>query len=78
VAISREAAHYRAIVASRTKKNRDSDNPDDTDRQLVNDAKRGLAVTLLAEHAKRLVADWPALPEEQIDRVAAILRGGGN
>jgi hypothetical protein len=30
----------------------------------------------LAEHAAKLVADWPTPPLEVLNRIAAILRGG--
>ncbi len=40
-------------------------------------ARQALAVEMLAERAARLVAEWPDLTDEQVDRIAAILRGGG-
>ena len=41
-------------------------------------AKRDLAADVLAEHAAKVVAKAPPLTREQIDRIAAILRGGAS
>lgn len=48
--------------------------PDDP---AIPEAERDLAVELLAERARKLVASWPDLTDEQLDRIATILRGGG-
>ena len=48
--------------------------PDDP---VIPAAERDLAVELLAERAQKLVATWPDLTDEQVDRIASILRGGG-
>lgn len=31
---------------------------------------------LLADHVARIIKDWPALSEQQIDRVAALFHAG--
>lgn len=43
----------------------------------LDDAHSVIPADELAEHAERLVEDWPALTEAQIERIAAILRTGG-
>jgi hypothetical protein len=48
------------------------------DDPAIATAERDLAAESIAEHAHRIVADWPALTDEQIDRVAAILRGASS
>lgn len=60
----------RARVASLTR----SRTPDDP--ELV-DARRNLRAERLAEHVRKVVAEAPPLSDEQRDRIAAILRGGG-
>ncbi len=42
----------------------------------VAEAERALALALMEERAQKLVESWPDLTDEQIDRVATILRGG--
>jgi hypothetical protein len=49
--------------------------PDDPD--LV-EARRNLRAERLAEHVRKVVAGAPKLTPEQRDRIAAILRGGGD
>jgi hypothetical protein len=49
--------------------------PDDP---VIPAAERDLAVEVLAERAQRLVATWPDLTDAQVDRIASILRGGGD
>jgi hypothetical protein len=39
---------------------------------------QGLAYEQLAEHAAKVVADWPAPTETQLAKVAAILRAGAS
>ena len=51
-------------------------------RSRPNDDPEFVAVSLrlayeqLAEHAAKVVADWPTPPDEVLAKVAAILRGG--
>lgn len=48
------------------------------DNGILADAERDLAIEVLAERAKRVVAAWPDLTDAQVDRIAAILRGTGD
>ena len=48
--------------------------PDDDPEYVA--VSEGLAYEQLAEHAARVVADWPTPPPEVSDRIAAILRAG--
>jgi hypothetical protein len=48
--------------------------PDDP--ELVAE-RQAHAVERLAEHVEKVVAGWPKLTDEQLDRVAALLRAGG-
>jgi hypothetical protein len=47
------------------------------DREFV-EAGSNLRAEVLAEHVAKVVSAWPPLTREQIDRVAAVLRGGGD
>jgi hypothetical protein len=38
--------------------------------------RRDLRAMRLEEHVAKIVADWPPLTDEQLDRVAALLRAG--
>jgi hypothetical protein len=62
-------AHLRSCVARRTQ----SYPPD---HPVVLEAKRDLAYEKLAEHAAKVVADWPEPTDEQLARIAALLRAG--
>jgi hypothetical protein len=46
---------------------------DDPEYRAVSE---GLAYEGLAEHAARVVADWPTPPIEVRERISSILRGG--
>lgn len=60
----------RARVASLSR----SRTPDDPD---LLDARRNLRAERLADHIAKVVAEAPPLTQEQRDRLAALLRGGG-
>jgi hypothetical protein len=40
----------------------------------VRAAARELAAEAIADHARKIVAEWPPLTADQVERVAAILR----
>jgi hypothetical protein len=42
----------------------------------LEDMRRDLRAMRLEEHVAKIVADWPPLTDEQLDRVAALLRAG--
>jgi hypothetical protein len=69
-ALSAAQRHHRARIAALSR-DRDPDDPD------LRDAKQSFAYAGLAEHAEKVVADWPTPPPEVLNRVAAILRSGG-
>jgi hypothetical protein len=46
------------------------------DEAALADARRDLRAELLAEHVKRVVAEFPPLTPAQLDRIAALLRAG--
>lgn len=60
----------RARVASLSR----SRTPDDPD---LLDARRNLRAERLADHISKVVAEAPPLTQEQRDRLAALLQGGG-
>lgn len=68
MAISPAIAHHRAKVARRKQSYPD-------DHPKVVEAQQALAYAGLAEHAAKVVADWPTPPAEVLDRIATILRG---
>jgi hypothetical protein len=68
--LSPEVTHLRATIAALSR----SRTPDDPD--LVG-ARRDLATLRVARKIDALVADWPALTDAQLDRIAALLRSGG-
>lgn len=61
--------HHRARIAALSR-DRSPDDP-----QIL-DARRDLRAARLAEHIEKVVADFPPLTEEQLDRLAGLLRGG--
>jgi hypothetical protein len=63
--INRERGRIGALSRSR-----EADDP-----ELV-EARRTLAALRLAEHAQKIVKDWPPLTDAQIDNVIATLRAG--
>lgn len=73
-AISQAVAHRRARVGALTRAVRAGERPP-TD---LDDAKQDLAYVRLAEHAARVVSTWPAPTDDQLQRVAAILRAGAS
>ena len=48
------------------------------DHPKVAEARQDLDYAVLAEHAARVVANWPAPTDDQLQRVAAILRAGAS
>ncbi len=60
--------HERARLASLSR-SRNADDP-----ELI-EARQNLKAERLAAHVAKVVADWPPLTPEQIDRVAVLLRG---
>jgi hypothetical protein len=66
---SADMARIRASVARRTQSYPD-------DHPKVVEARQDLDYAMLAQHAARVVAAWPAPTEEQLAKVAAILRRG--
>lgn len=66
-----EQLHYRARVASLTR----SRTPDDP--ELIG-ARRDHAAAKVAHFLERTLAEAPPLTSEQLDRLAAILRGGAS
>ncbi|BBX00923.1 hypothetical protein MMOR_18590 [Mycolicibacterium moriokaense] len=47
------------------------------DHPKVREVGQALAYEVLAEHAARVVADWPTPSAEQLAKVAAVLRNAG-
>ena len=41
-------------------------------------ARQDLAASVMEEQARRLVEKFPPLSDEQVGRIATLLRGGGN
>jgi hypothetical protein len=68
---STAVSKLRAQVARRTQ-SYPSDHP------RVVEARQELDYTVLAEHAARVVANWPQPTPEQLQKVAAILRASVN
>ncbi len=67
--LSPAAAHHRARIAALTR-DRAPDDP-----ELIG-AHAEFKTQRLADHVDRVLADWPPLTDEQLDRVAALLRAG--
>ena len=68
-ALSSATCHHRARIAALSRDRR----PDDP--ELV-DARRSLRAARLEERVNEMLAGWPPLTDEQLDRVAALLRAG--
>lgn len=49
----------------------------DPDHPKVVAARRELETANLADHVAKVLAGWPPLTDEQLDRIAALLRTGG-
>lgn len=60
--------HTRSQIAHAKRKNPDAD---------VTELRRQLKAERLAEHIAKVVAEAPPLTDEQRDRLAVLLRGGG-
>jgi hypothetical protein len=69
MAVSPATAHHRGRVAALSR-DRDPDDPD-----LI-EARRDLRAEVLAEHVSRVIAAAPPLSDEQLSRIAALLRAG--
>ena len=67
VASPRRSLAGRKAALSRSRRN------DDPEYVAVS---QGLAYEQLAEHAAKVVADWPDPTDEQLSRIAALLRAG--
>jgi hypothetical protein len=67
MAISKAAAHHRARVAALSR-DRQSGDPD-----LVG-ARRELRAVRLEDHVTRVLAEAPPLTDEQLQRIAGLLR----
>ena len=72
--ISPEKAHLRAKISALTRAVRAGERP--ANDPVLEETRRNLAHVRTAEYAAQLVANWPALTEQQIDHVAGILRAG--
>ncbi len=71
--ISSEVARARGRVAGYKRAIKNGERAAD---HTVAEAERDLAVAVLADHAKKVVAAWPELTAEQLGRIAGILRSG--
>jgi len=69
MALSPATAHYRARIAALSR-DRAPDDP-----ELVEE-RRLLRASRLEEHVDKVLAGWPPLTDEQLDRIAALLRAG--
>lgn len=47
------------------------------DDPALTEAYRNLRAERLAQHVTKIVTDWPPLSDEQLDRIAGLLRTGG-
>jgi hypothetical protein len=70
MAVSPATAHHRGRVAALSRDRAPND------PELV-DARRSLRAECLAEHVSRVIAEAPPLSDEQLSRIAALLRVGG-
>ena len=76
MAVSTAVARKRGRVTGLSRSVRNGERP--ADDGVLDAAKRDLALELLAERAQKIVAEWPDITDEQVDRIATILRGGAN
>jgi hypothetical protein len=72
--VSHGVAAARGRVAGLTRSLRNNERADEA---ALTAAKQELDVAKLSDHVQRVVDAWPDLTDEQLDRVACILRGGG-
>jgi hypothetical protein len=68
-------AHHRAIIGALKRGIRAGEREPD-DPQLT-DAYQNMRAEMLVEHVAKVLAGWPPLSKEQLDRVASLLRTGG-
>ncbi len=73
--ISHEAAQHRGRIAALTRAIRAGERP--ADDPALPQARRDLHDQLLAERVEKIIADWPELPEDQQQRIAALLSTAG-
>jgi hypothetical protein len=66
--------HKRAKIAALTRGIRAGERPAD-DPELI-ETQRDYRAGRLEAHVAEIVAGWPKLTDEQLDRIAAILRAG--
>jgi len=69
MAPSPATTHHRARIAALSR-DREPDDPE------LLEARRSLRAVRLEEHVNKVLADWPPLTDEQLDRIAALLRAG--
>jgi hypothetical protein len=69
-----DTAHLRARIAGLSRAMRNGERPpDDTE---LDDCRRELAAIRLTQYVEATIANWPQLPDEELDRIAAPLRTG--
>ena len=73
-ATERELHQLRGRIAALTRAVNNGERP--AGDPLLEDCRRRLAEVRLARYIEETVANWPQLTDEQIDRVAGLLRGG--
>lgn len=73
MSISHEVAQARGRVAGITRAVRNGERSHD---HTLIAARQELALAVLAERAREVAANWPDLSEDQLARIATILRGG--
>lgn len=65
-------AHTRAVVSSTKRDHARGLKPE----SAVTEAVRNHRAAYLADHVRRVLAEWPPLSDAQLDRIAALLRAG--
>jgi hypothetical protein len=79
VALTSDVTHHRARVAALTRSVRAGERTQaelDEARRLLAQARHPTRVAALLQHVEQLVNSWPPLTDEQVDRIAALLRKG--
>jgi hypothetical protein len=76
MALSKAAARERGRVAGLSRAIRNGERP--ADDGALDEARQSLAYQQLADHAARVVSGWPQPTDEQVQRIAALLRSGGS
>ncbi|OBK29533.1 hypothetical protein A5634_18165 [Mycobacterium asiaticum] len=69
-----EKTHLRARNAALTRAVRNGERA--ADDPALENCRRQLAEIRLTEYVENIVANWPRLTDEQIDRIAGLLRSG--